>query len=184
MANTSIIQWNCRGIKPNFNEVKILADQHKAVLLCLQETFLNDTDYSIRGFSCYNRICHDVGGRACGGVSVLVRDGTTHSNITLNTTLQAEAVTVTSGKVFTVCSLYLPPSEPLNVPALEQLIAQLPSPYMLLGDFNAHNAVWGSDSNNNKGNVIYKFISDNNLCLMNDGSYTYLHPGSGTFTAT
>ena len=116
MANTSIIQWNCRGIKPNFNEIKILADQHKAVLLCLQETFLNDTDYSIRGFSCYNRICHDVGGRACGGVSVLVRDGTTHSHITPNTTLQAEAVTVTSGKVFTVCSLYLPPSEPLMFP--------------------------------------------------------------------
>ena len=183
MANTSIIQWNCRGIKPNFNEVKILADQHKAVLLCLQETFLNDTDYTIRGFSCYNKICHDVGGRACGGVSVLVRDGATHGHITLNTTLQAEAVTVTSGKVFTVCSLYLPPSEPLDVPALEQLITQLPSPYMLLGDFNAHNVVWGSDSNNNKGNVIYKFISDNNLCLMNDGSYTYLHSGSGTFTA-
>ena len=40
-----------------------------------------------RRFSCYNRICHDVGGRACGGVSVLVRDGTTHSQITLNTTL-------------------------------------------------------------------------------------------------
>ena len=79
--------------------------------------------------------------------------------------------------------MYLPPSEPLNVPALEQLIAQLPSPYMLLGDFNAHNVVWGSDSDNNRGNVIYKFISDNNLCLMNDGSYTYLHPGSGTFTA-
>ena len=85
MANTSIIQWNCRGIKPNLNKVKILADQHKAALLCLQETFLNDTDYSIRGSSCYNRICHDVGGRACGGVSVLVQDGTTHSHITLNT---------------------------------------------------------------------------------------------------
>ena len=40
-----------------------------------------------RRFSCFNRICHNVGGRACGGVSVLVRDGTTHSQITLNTTL-------------------------------------------------------------------------------------------------
>ena len=97
--------------------------------------------------------------------------------------MQAEAVTLTSGKVFTVCSLYLLPSEPLDVPTLEQLITQLPSPYMLQGDFNAHNVVWGLDSNNNRGNVICKFISDNNLCLMNDGSYIYLHPGSGTFTA-
>ena len=88
----------------------------------------------MRSISCYNRICHDVGGRACGRVSVFVRDGTTHSHITLNTTLQAEAITLTSGKVFIICSLHLPLSEPLDVPALEQLITQLPSPYMYLSN--------------------------------------------------
>ena len=27
------------------------------------------------------------------------------------------------------------------------------------------------------------FITYNNICLLNDGSYTYLHPATGTFTA-
>ena len=110
MAGT-IIQWNCRGVKPNFNEIKILSDIHKTAIFCLQETYLNTVDFSMRGFSCYNNICHDVSGRACGGVSVFVRDGIIHSRVPLNTVLQAEAVTITNGKVFTVCSLYLPPRD-------------------------------------------------------------------------
>ena len=149
----------------------------------MQETYLNTVDFSMRGFSCYNNICHDVSGRACGGVSVFVRDGIIHSRVPLNTVLQAEAVTITNGKVFTVCSLYLPPRDAIDIHELELLISQLPAPYILLGDFNAHNIVWGCDTNNNRGNSIYNFILDNNLCLLNDESYTYLHPGSGTFTA-
>ena len=27
------------------------------------------------------------------------------------------------------------------------------------------------------------FIADNNICLLNDGSYTYLHPATRTFKA-
>ena len=27
------------------------------------------------------------------------------------------------------------------------------------------------------------FITENNVCLLNDSSYTYLHPATGTFTA-
>ena len=36
---------------------------------------------------------------------------------------------------------------------------------------------------NSRGHRIDDFITDNNVCLLNDGSYTYLHPGTGTFTA-
>ncbi len=183
MDSGSVIQWNCRGVKPNFNEIKMLSDLHKTVIFCLQETYIKTVDYSMRGFTCYNKISHDIGGRACGGVSVFVRNGTIHSRVQLNTVLQAEAVTITVGKVFTVCSLYLPPSEPIDVLELESLILQLPAPFLLLGDFNAHNVVWGCDNNNNRGNIIYKYIMDNSLCLLNDESYTYLHPGSGSFTA-
>ena len=42
---------------------------------------------------------------------------------------------------------------------------------------------WGCDKNNGRGDRIDDFITDNNVCLLNDGSYTYLHPATGTFTA-
>ena len=78
--------------------------------------------------------------------------------------------------------LYLPPSENLNIILLTRLIAQLPTPFVICGDFNGHIVTWGCDKNNSRGDRIDDFITDNNVCLLNDGSYTYLHPATGTFT--
>ena len=54
---------------------------------------------------------------------------------------------------------------------------------MLLGDFNGHNILWGCNKNNTRGEIIENFITTNDLCLMNDKSYTYLHPATGTFSS-
>ena len=54
---------------------------------------------------------------------------------------------------------------------------------MLLGDFNGHHILWGCNKNNTRGEIIENFINTNDLCLMNDKSYTYLHPATGTFSS-
>ena len=59
----------------------------------------------------------------------------------------------------------------------------MPSPYLLLGDFNGHNILWSCNKNNTRGEIIENFITTNDLCLMNDKSYTYLHPATGTFSS-
>ena len=102
---------------------------------------------------------------------------------TLNTSLQAKAVTISTSRTITICSLYLPHSENLNIVLLTRLIAQLPTPFIICGDFNGHRVTWGCDKNNSRGDRIDYFITDNNVCLLNDGSYTYLHQATGTFTA-
>ena len=40
----NILQWNCRSIKANYEELTLLVNELKPVALCLQETFLKDTD--------------------------------------------------------------------------------------------------------------------------------------------
>ena len=121
---------------------------------CIQETMLTKDDFIIRGFNCIHLTCRDIGGRACGGVSVLVRDGIPSSECTLNTSLQAKAVTISTSKTITVCSLYLPPSENLNIVLLTRLIDQLPNPFIICGDFNGHSVTWGCDKNNSRGDRI------------------------------
>ena len=86
-------------------------------------------------------------------------------------------------KIITICSLYLPPSVNLNIVLLTRLIDPLPAPYVVCGDFNGHSMTWGCDKNNSRGDRIDDFITDKNICLLNDCSYTYLHPATGTFTA-
>ena len=71
----------------------------------------------------------------------------------------------------------------LNIALLTRLIVQLPTPFVICGNFNGHSVTWGCDKNNSRGDRIDNFITDNNVCLLNDGSYTYLHPATGTFTA-
>ena len=39
LMNNNILQWNCRSLKANIEELNILVDKEKPVAICLQETF-------------------------------------------------------------------------------------------------------------------------------------------------
>ena len=115
--------------------------------------------------------------------SILVRQGIIHSHLQLGTSLQATAVRITLSKTITLCSIYIPPSSAISLHDMDDLVRQLPTPYMLLGDFNSHNPLWGGNTIDGKGQRVEQFMDNHSLCFLNDGSYTYLHPGYGTYTA-
>ena len=127
---------------------------------------LTKDDFIIQGFNCIHLTSRDIGGRACGGVSVMARDAISYSECILYTSLQAKAVTISTSKTITVCSLYLPPSENLNIVLLTRLIAQLPTPFVICGDFNGHSMTWGCDKNNSRRDRINDFITENNCLLV------------------
>ena len=62
------------------------------------------------------------------------------------------------------------------------LISSLPL-FLLLGDFNAHNCLWGGNVNDAEGKTIDDFILNNNLSLYNDGSMTFHNIYTNTFSA-
>ena len=180
----NIIQWNCRGFRANYDELVILTAETRASIICLQETYLKPADsYFVRNFHMYNSYGNVVQERSTGGTTILVRQGIIHSHISLNTNLQATAVRLTLHKTFTICSLYISPSSHVTNSELNNLYEQLPHPCLLLGDFNGHHSLWGSTHTNSRGRTIEEFIDCHNLCIFNDGSNTYLHPGYGTYSA-
>jgi len=77
-----------------------------------------------------------------------------HSTISIVSSLQATAIRVTCCKAFTVCSIYLPPSAKWNNSDITDLLYQLPSPVLLLGDFSAHSPLWGCIKLYSKGKMI------------------------------
>ena len=84
LQNNSILQWNCRGIKANYEELLILHDKYNPKVGCLQETFLKDNDHlNIKNYNWYNHLYHD-GHRASRGVSILVRKDLPQHQITMN----------------------------------------------------------------------------------------------------
>ena len=178
-----IIQWNCRGLKPNYNEVSLLISEYNPSVFCFQETFLKpDDNISLRGFNIYNYVHTDCL-RPSGGASIFVKSSFPQRKIDLQTELQATAVSVTLDREITICSVYIPPSFSLNSQHLDNLLQQLPSPYILLGDFNGHNILWGGQNNDSRGELIENFITKNDICIMNDKSYTYHSPRTKSFTS-
>ena len=79
------------------------------------------------------------GGRASGGVSVLIQNDILHSKINITTHIQAVAIKDILQKAVNICSIYVPPSDDSDMNELKKLIDQLPRLFILFGDFNRHN---------------------------------------------
>ena len=104
-----IIQWNCRGIRPRYEELLLLLTLLRPSVFCLQETYLKPDDkFTFKNFNTYNHIHSDCL-RASGGSSILVNSSLPQREIKLRTALQAVAVSVTLEKEITLCSVYVPP---------------------------------------------------------------------------
>jgi hypothetical protein len=90
---------------------------------------------------------------------------------------------ITLDKTITLCSIYIPPNSALNLAQLKILADQLPTPFIIMGDFNGHNSLWGSKTTTDKGKQLEDFLSQEGLCIFNDGTDTYLHTGNGSYSA-
>ena len=43
LQNNTILQWNCRGIRVNYEELQQLLTNRNPKIVCLQETFLKES---------------------------------------------------------------------------------------------------------------------------------------------
>ena len=72
---------------------------------------------------------------------------------------------------------------PIDIKKLDQVIDQLPKPFILMGDFNSHHILWGCLNTNDKGRKIEEFITNHDLVMLNNKSSTYLHPATGSYSS-
>ena len=127
-----IIQWNCRGHKANYDELLLLIAELNPITICLQETLKKHSDkLNIKIFEQYDYI-HDTRQRASGGVSIRINKDIPQNKININTHLQAITVSATLHKTITICLLYIPPHDHINENELNDLIEQLPQPFILM----------------------------------------------------
>ncbi|WP_131058319.1 endonuclease/exonuclease/phosphatase family protein, partial [Clostridioides difficile] len=81
-----------------------------------------------------------------------------------------------------VVSVYIPPPVPRQTPPHLNRLNELESvtneqKVLIGGDFNGHNTVWGSASDDERGNSVYDLAGSLNLHILNDGIMTtfYTH---------
>ena len=176
---SDIVQWNPRGIRNKLRELEILAEYTRALLFCIQETKLpEDGTITLRGFKAFykNKIL-GPGEIAHGGVAILASNKYSSSEIKLNTNLQAVAISIKLFKRITICSLYCPPGPcPQSfLKDIENLLDQLPKPFMVLGDFNAHHPLWFGSYADGRGKAIEKIIMERDVYFLDKNKDTHFY---------
>jgi ribonuclease HI len=176
-----IIQWNCRGLRANYTDLLVLLGSKQPSVCCLQElkippqySFPN-RQYTLHISDTINNNFIDTG--------ILINKTIPNSKISLSVNFSAVACRISLHKPITVCSVYLPPSSRWDHSDLLSLLAQLPPPVLLMGDFNAHGTLWGCTNTDNKGVEIEDLLLNGNVCLLNKKMHTYLHPATGSRSA-
>jgi hypothetical protein len=117
-------------------------------------------------------------------VLILVKDNIPYTPITLTSNLEATACTVhANGTKLTLASLYIPPNyKNLNlITDMDDLIQQLPHPFIITADSNAHHHSWGSEYSDARGRLIDKWTTENQLDILNTTEPTYLN-SNGSYT--
>lgn len=183
MLEQNIIQWNCNGFYAHIEEIKNIINSHNPIALCIQETrFAALHTPKCSGYKPYFKNYVD-NLNASGGVAIFVKADIHCTEIVLNTNLQAIAIRMNYPKKITLCNLYIPPDESITPATLTHLLNQLERPYILVGDFNAHNPLWGSTSYNPKGRTVEDVVNNSDLVLLNNGQNTRFNKHTGGFSA-
>lgn len=178
----TLLQWNCRGFFTRLAHIKILINEHVPDIICLQETKLKpDQTPNIANFDSYDYY-HTDHLIASGGTSILVKNSYHCELINVTTNLQAVAVKLWCPESVTICSVYIPPDFALTQNDISTLISQLPTPYIIVGDFNSHNRIWGSDHSNNRGKVMEDILANEDVSLLNTGAATHFCSFTGKFS--
>ena len=118
------LQWNCRGLKSNYEEVAGLIKDYNPKIICLQETLLKQTsNLSFKNYEIYNKTnLSQIDQRPIGGTAILIKKTTPQEKLHLNTELQAIAVRATLHQTITICSIYIPPKHKLKKIEIEKII--------------------------------------------------------------
>lgn len=178
-----LLQWNTSSLISHWAEFREYMINKKPLIAAVQETRFRDTDlykYRLNPFG-YSLYCHNVNDtHRRGGSALYVSNKLLHHQVFFNSPLNFVAINVKiAQREITLLSIYLSPSLPISAEELDQLFKQIPSPCLLLGDFNAQHTAWGCNTSNTRGNLLHTQLDQHNLVFLNDTTPTHHQPRQG-----
>lgn len=173
-----ILQWNARSLIANGQEMKkcIRDLDPKPDFICVQETWLKpNLDFIVPGFECLRK---DRPDRSGGGCATFIRTGIQYKPVKWEGALECVITQVWchEGK-FNLINCYNP-CKPLVQAEFEDILDRVGTPIIWVGDYNAHNPLWGSIEKDSNGTIIEEFLDLANLVVLNTGAPTRIDPNS------
>lgn len=175
MSGYNILQWNCRGYRSQYTDLKrLLFLKHPAVCL-LQETMLGDlTPRPPSGYLLHTDFNNPTPGN---GLATLIRNDIPHIKLNIRTNLQATAFKISLDKQYTICNLYIKPHDRITNQEITNIITQLPPPAIICGDFNSRHQLWDLHCTrpDARGQIIESVLTNTRMAILNTGKPTHFH---------
>lgn len=175
MENTMLV-WNSRSIQANKGDFMSLLSSFNVQIAAISETWLDPEQFfHVSGYSIVR--CDRLDGY--GGCAICIRKDLPYKEIPIQfNPLDLQVVGVKVNNI-SIISIYLTPSTRISYVSLQYIIQQLDGPFVLLGDMNAHNPIWGSPFIRGNGRVIERLLDEFDLNVLNNGEETMITPPSG-----
>ena len=139
-------------------------------VIALQETKVETgINMNINGFDqIYRKDRNNHGG----GVCIAIHNSIPSHGIDLNTNLEIVACRIMLKNFkLTICNVYFNNNADITTNTLD-VIKNLPSPVLILGDINGKHPTWGSNHSDSRGDIVNDWALDNEFFTINDGSPT------------
>lgn len=170
--NVAIFQWNANSLRSKWADFRKLVAQFSFPVLCITEAGV-DNVFRLANYVVYTSSRSSGLSRAM----ICVRRDLPSAllSATASDIPEYVACEVRFGRVnITIVSVYLQPSTNISFSTLTGLFQKYTKNVIFCGDFNAHHVMWGSAYCDRRGNELEKAIQKSGLCLLNDGSVTFL----------
>jgi exonuclease III len=178
-----LMQWNARSLVANGQEFKQMLDglEEKPELICIEETWLKPRlDFRIPGHKCERR---DRESTAGGGCATFIKNGVQYRRMEMDTVLECVVTEVwTDRGEIAIVHLYNPCIK-LEEIHFQEILDRISEPMVWVGDFNAHNELWGSKKRNRNGKIVEEFIDKKQLVVLNDGRPTWFRTSRTGFSS-
>lgn len=180
MREINIMQWNSEGIHSNKSEFLNLLRYYKIDIGLLQETFLRKKcNFYLPNFNIIRKDRQERSNyNPHGGVAIVIHKKHKYKEITINNpndNCEAVAIVVKINNIeILFISIYCKPRHKTSKNQWNTFMQQFHNyPFILCGDFNSSHPLWGQDNYHDpEGYELEEFISQNNLCIANDDSFT------------
>ena len=172
----SIIQWNLRSFRVQRDDLRHLISILHPAVICLQETRLSVPPVPLPGYEFLSSPF------SLPVTAILVRSSIPFVQLSISTSVPCTVARVFLGRWLTIVCVYFSPSIIIDFSAFSTLLSSLPSPLLVLGDFNCRNPLWGDSLLNPRGRFLEDFILTRDLFILNSGAPTHFDARTHSFS--
>lgn len=185
-----LAQWNANSIRNNVHDLYQFLNENHVDVICLSETFLNDTDIipTHPDYKIYRLDRNTNNNNHSGGVAIIIRRSINHELISAPQTRIIESIAIevllTNGTKIRIFSVYLPGGANSQLIQAHykndlRIMMNTRMSYFIVGDLNSKHRLWNCVRANLAGNILFNEHQRQQFIIHHPDTPTYFPPQQG-----